>query len=123
MSSGSEHSKLKATWARIESLGGSGVWEPDFVVVSFAKTGIRDTDLAVLEDFSVVQTLDLSDTQLTDACLKHLSGLAALEELIVANTKISDSAIKEFRRAHPSVKVVTGPPPTNAINPFTGKPF
>jgi hypothetical protein len=123
MSGARNSDELNAAWNWIESLGGFGVWEPELVVVSFAKTSVSDGDLAVLRGFPIVQTLILSDTSLTDACLIHLDSLDALEELIVVDTKISKKALAEFRRRHPSVKVVTDPPTSGSVNPFTGKPF
>jgi hypothetical protein len=54
--------------------------------------------------------------------LAHLAGLKALERLTVVDTKISGAALDAFRRAHPSVRIVTEPPPQGAMNPFTGEP-
>jgi len=115
--------KAQAAWKRIESLGGHGVWERELVVVSFANTGVTDEDLTVFRDFPYVQILDLSHTNVGDAGLNHLAGLDALEELAIVDTKISEPAIKAFQRKHPSVKITTEPPPKDAVNPFTGKPF
>jgi hypothetical protein len=115
--------KAQAAWNCIEALGGHGVWERELVVVSLAKTAVTDDDLALFRDFPVVQTLDLSHTAIGDNGLVHLAGLRALEELIVVDTKISGPALKAFQREHPTVTVVTEPPPKGAVNPFTGKPF
>jgi hypothetical protein len=123
MASSSKQRKLQAAWSRIEALGGHGVWENDMVVVSFTKTAIKDEDLCVFRDFPLVRILNLSHTGVSDAALTHLNGLSTLETLNVTDTKISAAAVNAFRRAHPSVKVTTEPPPKGAINPFTGKPF
>jgi hypothetical protein len=123
MARSDKQKKAQAAWDRIEALGGHGVWESDMVVVSFGKTKVTDQDLALFRDFPFVQILDLSDTSIGDEGLAHLGDLQALEELIVTNTKISAKTLKAFQRAHPAVKITTGPPPKGTINPFTGKPF
>jgi hypothetical protein len=81
--------KAQAAWDPIESLGGHGVWERETVVVSLANTAVTDDDLALFHDFPFVQILDLSRTAVGDKWLAHLTGLPALEELIVVDTKIS----------------------------------
>jgi hypothetical protein len=62
----------KAAWARIESLGGHGVWESDMLVVSRKGSGISDDDLSLFSDFAYVQILDISSNPLSDDALKHL---------------------------------------------------
>ena len=113
----------RAAWDRIEALGGHGVWEPDICVVSLDRTPVTDEDLSLFRDFPYVQILGLSHTGIGDAGLAHLAGLEALEDLILVDSKISEAALDAFRRAHPSVGIVTEPPPQGAINPFTGKPM
>ena len=139
--------RARAAWARIEALGGQGVWEPDMCVASLARTAVTDEDLSLFHDFPYIhildlsctgigdaglahlaglvalEGLDLSHTGIGDAGLAHLAGLVALEGLTVIDTKISDAAIDAFRRARPSVRITTEPPPKGAINPFTGKPW
>jgi hypothetical protein len=115
--------KAQAAWDRIEALGGHGVWESDMVVVSFGKAKVTDEDMTLFRDFPFVQMLDISDTSIGDEGLAQLGDLPALEELIVTNSKISKKALKAFQRAHPDVKITTGPPPKGTINPFTGKPM
>ena len=115
--------KAQAAWDRLMALGGHGVWDGDFVIVSLADTAVTDDDLAVFRDFPFVQTLDLSRAGITGAGLAHLAGATALEELVVVDTRISEPALAAFRRERPGVKVVTEPPPRGAVNPFTGKPL
>ncbi len=118
-----EQLKAQAAWDHIEALGGCGVWDGSMVVVSLANTAITNDDLALFHDFPYVEILNVSDTSISDAGLRHLAGLQALKDLIVINTKIGDAALEAFRRAHPSVRVTTEPPPKGTINPFTGKPL
>jgi hypothetical protein len=115
--------KARAAWARIEALGGHGVWEPDVCVVCLARTAVTDEDLSLFHDFPYVQILDLSHTGIKDAGLAHLAGLDSLEGLSVIDTKVSNAALDAFRRVRPSVRITTEPPPKGAINPFTGKPW
>lgn len=113
----------KAAWARIESLGGHGVWESDMVVVSLKDTGISDDDLSLFSDFPYVQILDISSNPLTDDALKHLDGLSSLESLIAVDTQMTDAAIAAFCSANPNIKVQSQPLPPSTVNPFTGKPL
>jgi hypothetical protein len=115
--------RARAAWAHIEALGGHGVWEPQMCVVSLARTAVTDEDLSLFHDFPYVRILDMTHTGIADAGLAHLAGLEALEGLTVIDTKISDAALDEFRRARPSVRITTEPPPKGALNPFTGKPL
>jgi hypothetical protein len=117
-------SKLQAAWARIESLGGSGICEPEIVIVSFKDTSITDDDLAVFAAFPIVQMLDLSGTAITDKALTHLEHMTALESLDIIGTNITESAIAEFKLRHPSVDVTAKATPTEGrINPFTREPM
>src|SRR5262249_31403179 len=93
--------RARAAWARIEALGGYGVWEPDMVVVALGRTEVTDEDLSLFRDFPYVQMLDLSHTGIGDAGLAHLAGLEPLKDLTVIDTKISDTALDAFRRARP----------------------
>ena len=113
----------EAAWARIEALGGHGVWEPDMVVVDLAGTAIEDDDLELFHHFPDVQILNLSRTLITDDGLKRLEHLPSLEKLVVLNTQISADAIERFRRIHPDVEVQTSPLPKGTTNPLTGEPL
>ena len=115
--------KAQAAWDCILALGGHGVWEPDMVIISLAETEVTDGDLSLFSDFPFVQVLDLSRTAIGDSGLAQLTGLPALEELIVVDTKITGPALDAFQWGHPSVKITTEPLPKGTINPFTGKPF
>jgi hypothetical protein len=65
----------------------------------------------------------VDETRIGDGGLAHLTRLVALKVLTVIDTKISDAALDAIRRARPSVRIATEPPPKGAINPFTGKPW
>jgi hypothetical protein len=147
MASSAKERRAQAAWARIEALGGHGVWDGDMCVVSLGRTAVTDEDLSLFRDFPYVQILDLSYTGIGDAGLAHLAGLEVLESLglshtgigdgglthlaglealkhlTVIDTEISGAALDAFRRARPSVRITTEPPPKGAINPFTGEPF
>jgi hypothetical protein len=123
MARSAKERRSQAAWDRIEALGGHGVWEPEMCAVSLARTAVTDEDLSLFRDFPYVQILDLSHTGIGDAGLAHLSGLEALEGLTVIDTKIREAALDAFRRARPSVRITTEPPPKGALNPFTGKPW
>lgn len=115
--------KARAAWARIEALGGSGVWDGSMVTVSLAGTAITDDDLKLFDDFPQVEILDLGNTQIGDAGLDRVALIPALESLSIANTRISEAAIERFRKRRPEVEVTAEPPPKGRINPFTGEPL
>jgi len=49
--------------------------------------------------------LKLNNTQVTDAGLKHLSGLSELEFLWVHNTEVTDAGVAELQKALPNCKI------------------
>jgi hypothetical protein len=111
----------EAAWARIEALGGHGVWEPDMVVVDLEGTSITDDDLELFEHFPFVQILNLSRTAVSDVGLKKLVQLSVLQMLLLKETRISDAAIEEFRQSHPNVDVRAQSGPQGKINPLAGE--
>jgi hypothetical protein len=115
--------EAQAAWARIEALGGDGVWDGSTVSVSLAGTGITDDDLKLFDDFPYVEILSLNDTQVGDVGLDRLARIPALESLFIVNTRVSEEGIERFRRRRPEVKVRTEPSPKAKINPFTRKPL
>ena len=76
----------------------------DFVFVTSNLSKLREAE-AVLDrsldhcglDLPELQTLDLGDTQITDAGLVHLKGLASLQELSLDGTKVTDAGLNEPR--------------------------
>ena len=54
---------------------------------NLAKTAITDDDLALVAKFEWLETLDLSDTPITDAGLAHLHGLKKLKQLDLTRTQ------------------------------------
>lgn len=66
------------------------------VVVSvgfrFPKT-VGDDDLQYLRHLTKLRTLELANTQITDAGLKHFEGLTRLEVLVLRDTRITDAGL------------------------------
>jgi Leucine-rich repeat (LRR) protein len=58
---------------------------------------LADGDFACLEGLANLQTLDVSDTHLTDAGLKHLARLPKLRELILRRTLVSDAGVRTLK--------------------------
>ena len=51
------------------------------------------------------KSLDLSNSDITDAGLKHLAGLTALEWLNLDGTGITDAGIKDLRASLPNCHI------------------
>ncbi len=86
----------------IERLGGSV--EKDFnhpgqpiVNVHLPHTKLKDDDLIPLEEFTQLQLLDLSRTQVTGAGLEHLKGLTQLEKLNLYKTQVTDAGLVHLK--------------------------
>jgi Leucine Rich Repeat (LRR) protein len=58
---------------------------------------LADGDFACLEGLANLDTLDLSDTFLTDAGLEHLKRLPRLRELILCRTQVTDAAVRTLK--------------------------
>jgi Leucine-rich repeat (LRR) protein len=59
---------------------------------------LADDDFACLEGLENLESLDLSDTHLTDAGLDHLRQLPKLRELIVQRTQLTDAAVRTLKQ-------------------------
>ena len=59
---------------------------------------LADDDFACLVGLENLDTLDLSDTHLTDAGLDHLRRLPKLRELIVQRTQLTDAAVRSLKQ-------------------------
>ncbi len=58
---------------------------------------LADDDFACLEGLANLDTLDLSDTHLTDAGLEHIRRLPRLRELILCRTQVTDAAVRTLK--------------------------
>ncbi len=66
--------------------------------VGLAGSSVRDSDLQPFGDaLKGLRTLDLSNTQITDAGLEHLKGLTNLYSLRLDNTQITDSGLVHLK--------------------------
>ena len=92
-----ERERAQRAWAKIESLGGDGVWDNDLGAVDLKGCEVSDDDLALFKDLPMVQILTLSDTPISDLGLLHLEGLSKLELLVVANTNVSSDGLNRTR--------------------------
>jgi hypothetical protein len=84
----------------ISSMGGE-VYpnRPDKPVekVSFADTGAKDKDLALLRPFGdTVKLVDLAECPITDGGLEHLKGLTNIRTLNLLNTKVTDKGLESL---------------------------
>jgi hypothetical protein len=52
-----------------------------------------------------LQELNLAETQVTDAGLKHLKGLTALQGLDLSRTKVTDAGVEALKKSLPNVEV------------------
>jgi hypothetical protein len=78
---------------------------PDLQALSLADTQITDAGLKHVEGLANVQYMMLSLTQITDAGLDHLKGLTKLERLDLKGTKVTDDGVTKLQRALPRCKI------------------
>jgi hypothetical protein len=57
--------------------------------------------LANLARIATLEFLDLTDTQITDAGLKHLAGMKGIQFLTLTGTAVSEAGVEELRRQLP----------------------
>jgi len=65
--------------------------------LDLSDTQVSDAGLVHLQGLSALQSLDLSDTQVSDAGLVHLQGLSALQSLNLMNTQVSDTGLAHLQ--------------------------
>jgi hypothetical protein len=58
-----------------------------------------------LEGLPVLEVLLLTDTQITDAGLRHLKGLYHLRLLRLVNTKVTEDGVDDLKKALPDLEV------------------
>jgi serine/threonine protein kinase len=66
---------------------------------------IDDASLAGLKDWKWLEDLDLSETDVGDAGLEHLSGLTTLRKLNLRKTRVSESGVKKLQTALPKLEI------------------
>ena len=66
---------------------------------------VDDDALAVLYGFRELRSLDLRDTQITDAGVRHIAVLRRLEQLDIRGTRITDDGLQKLRGALPNCEI------------------
>ena len=84
---------LTPGWYR--TLFGDDFMDP-VVAVRLAGTDVGDDDLIRIGKLKRLQMLDLRDTRISDAGLRHLRGLRDLKLLVLTGTKVSDRGLSEL---------------------------
>jgi len=59
-----------------------------------------------LKGLTNLQSLDLYDTQVTDAGLVHLAGLTNLGWLYLHGTQVTDAGVAELQKALPNCVII-----------------
>jgi hypothetical protein len=72
----------------------------EFTQAYWARYGATSKELAPLRE------LNLRDTNITDACLKRLTGLKLLRKLDLTGTKVTDGAVQDLKKALPECAIV-----------------
>jgi hypothetical protein len=79
--------------------------EAEVVDFNFSDTEVTDAGLAHLQGLASLQGLDLSNTQVTDAGLAHLQQLKSIRWLFLRNTEVTDAGVAKLRNALPNCRV------------------
>jgi Leucine-rich repeat (LRR) protein len=93
---------IEVVVSSIQKLGGKverdekGAGKP-VVVVNLGLTEVKDAELDALDGLASIKKLTLNDTPITDAALDHLRGLSGLEKLYLVDTKITDAGLERLR--------------------------
>jgi CubicO group peptidase (beta-lactamase class C family) len=93
---------IEGAVSSIQKLGGKlerdekGPGKP-ILVVNLGLTEVKDAELEPLAGLATVKKLTLNDTPITDAALDHLKDLAGLEKLYLVDTKVSDAGLERLK--------------------------
>ncbi len=79
---------------------------PDAVVLQMANEDVTDATLKHLTGMKLLRELDVAGSQISDAGLRDLEGLAALEKLTLSRTKITDTGLKPLLDQLPKLKLL-----------------
>lgn len=121
--SDTEIAKAHNAIGRIESLGGTVVWEHELCAVTLSETSITDDDLVVLVDLPFVEILDLSSTLITDKGLHHLYGLGKLETVSLVGTGVTQEGARRLRIELPKVQVFTSNLKSDSVENLSNEPM
>jgi len=86
----------KQAIAEIKRLGGTVMRIGDWLSVDLSNTQVTDADLEHLKGVTSIHSLKLSNTQVSDAGLEHLKGLTDLIILDLRDTQVTDEGIKRL---------------------------
>ena len=86
----------KLAIAEIKRLGGKVMRISDWLSVDLSNTQVTDADLVHLKGVTSIHSLELSNTQVSDAGLEHLKGLTDLIILDLRDTQVTDEGIEKL---------------------------
>jgi Leucine-rich repeat (LRR) protein len=73
--------------------------------LNLSETKITDVGLEYLNVFTKLQSLDLWHTNVTDAGLERLKGMVALQDLYLTGTRVTDAGVKKLQQALPKCHI------------------
>jgi hypothetical protein len=73
--------------------------------IGLSKASIGNTDAATVAKLPALETLDLSETEVTDARLADLLGLSQLRDLDLRHTEATDMGVQELQRTLPKCNI------------------
>ena len=88
--------------AEVKKLGGKVVVDEKspgkaVIGVDLQNTKVTDAGLKHLEGLTKLRDINLGGTKVTDAGLEHLKGLTNLQSLFLGRTKVTDAALEHLR--------------------------
>ena len=89
--------------AAVEKLGGAFL--EDGKSLNLVDSEVTDARLVHLEGLTGLEWLNLDGTKITDAGLVHLEGLTGLEELFLDGTRVTDAGVKKLQSALPNCMI------------------